>query len=84
MTNENQPPQGGHLREIAPFNPEAAGPDQTLEDAAIAVDELENMRFAVLTLLIENTNANQEQRAAITVLGAMLPHLNTLRQHCAQ
>lgn len=78
-----------NVHEIAPFNPTLTEPAQAareknVEDVAIAADELENMIFAVFTLLSENTNHSQEQRAAISVLAAMQTHITSLKQHCGQ
>lgn len=88
MTNNDNLNRPG-LREIAPFNPQAAQtdakhPEHSIDDVAIAADEIENMIFAVLTLLSENTNNSQEQRASITVLGAVQPHIAVIKKHCAQ
>ena len=84
MVDSEDPRLTGKVHEIAPFKPAANNPKQSIEDVAIAADELDNMAFAVLTLLSENTNHTQEQRAAITILGAMQPHIATLKRHCTQ
>ena len=84
MTDKKDPRNADNVREIAPFKPAANTINQSIEDAAIAVDELENMAFVVQTLLLENTNNSQELRAAITITGAMQPHFATLKRHCTQ
>lgn len=84
MVDSQDPRLSGKVHEIAPFKPAANNPKQSIEDVAIAVDELDNMAFVVQTLLLENTNNSQELRAAITILGAMQPHFATLKRHCTQ
>lgn len=84
MTSSDVPSNQNYPREIAPFNPQASGPEVPMDEVAISVDELDNMIFVVLTLLSENINHSQEQRAAITILGAMQPHIATMKKHCSQ
>lgn len=72
------------LPEVTPFHPAAKGPEQPIDEMAIAVDEIDNLAFAASMLLLEKDNNTPENRAVSTLLGAMQPHLNTLKTHCTQ
>lgn len=71
-------------REIAPFNPAANGPERSIDEVAIAVDEIDNLVFAASTLVSEFTDSTPETRAISSLFGAMQPHLHTLKVHCTQ
>lgn len=84
MTRETTAQRDAASREIAPFNPAAAGPELPIDEIAISADELDNLVFASTALLMEKTDNSQETRAVLTLLGAMQPHLMTLKKHCTQ
>ena len=84
MTNQSTTGQDNVAREIAPFNPAANGPEQPIDEMAIAVDEIDNLAFAASTLVSEFGDNTPETRAISTLLGAMQPHLTTLKAHCTQ
>lgn len=84
MTNQIQSGQDNAPREIAPFNPAANGTEHSIDEMAIAVDELNNLVFAASTLVSEFGDNTPETRAISTLLGAMQPHLASLRAHCTQ
>ena len=84
MTDKKDSRNADNVREIAPFKPVTANPEHTFEDMAIAADTLDDMLYAALMLLSENTNHSQEQRAAVTILGAAQIQVTSLKQCCAQ
>lgn len=84
MTNQTIPSSSNQPREIAPFNPEAKGPELSIDEIAIAVDEIENLVFAANSMLMEKNDNSQEIRSALAVLGAMQPHIATMKKHCSQ
>ena len=85
MTKTQDPqPEIGNVHQIVPHT-SAANPDESsFENAAIAADELNNLIYVLFMLFSENTTHSQEQRAAITITGAMQTHMDTLNQHFTQ
>ena len=84
MTDSNDSRTGGNVHPIVPTTQAAPTETHSIEDVTIAADELDNLIYALLMLLSENTTHSQEQRAAITITGAMQQHTATLKQYCAQ
>lgn len=66
-----------------------AGPTQhahqrvNFDDLCIAAEDLENFHFAMRSLMHDKFES-REMRAAESLLGAMEPHLQTLRLFCSQ